>query len=153
MLALNVFIVCSEIPFSKNVCHMETGQLIWSADQLTGYGFHIIRVFSERYFRANIKLSSFFWGGDVLNLFLIIWIKRLSYMKSVRMSNEFIVIKKTTAKHNWGFYYSYTVYASERKPIKKNSEIVSLGLFLAFSYKTCPYKSVGAAIKRLSQIA
>ena len=59
-LRLSVFIVCLEIPFSKNVCHTETYQLIWSANQLTGFGFSIIRVFTGRYFQTDIKLASFF---------------------------------------------------------------------------------------------
>ena len=46
--------VCSEIPFNKNPCHTETSQPICFANQLTG--FYTIRVFTERYFRADFRL-------------------------------------------------------------------------------------------------
>ena len=92
-LRLSVFIVCSEIPFSKYVCHTETYQLIWSVNQLTGFGFCIILVFNGKYFRTDIKFSSFFWGWNVLNL-LIFWIGKLSYVESIRMSSGVIEIIK-----------------------------------------------------------
>ena len=51
-------IVCSKIPFSKNLHHIETSQLICSSNQLTG--FYMIRVFTERCFTADYKLPRFF---------------------------------------------------------------------------------------------
>ena len=47
--------VFSEIPFCKNPQHTETSQLICFPNQLPG--FNTIRVLTERYFRADLRLS------------------------------------------------------------------------------------------------
>ena len=45
--------VCSEIPFSKNLYHIETSELIYNTNQLTR--FYTIRIFTERFFRTGIN--------------------------------------------------------------------------------------------------
>ena len=40
------------MPFGRDLCHTETGQLSCNANQLTG--FYVARVFIERYFRRDI---------------------------------------------------------------------------------------------------
>ena len=50
--------VCSKTPFSKNLHHIETRQLIWKSNQLAG--FYTIGVFTERYFRTDYKLPRSF---------------------------------------------------------------------------------------------
>ena len=47
------FKVCSRIPFSKNLYHMETSQLICNTNQL--HGFYMIQFFTERNFQTDIN--------------------------------------------------------------------------------------------------
>ena len=178
---LSVFIVCSETPFSKNECHIETYQVIWSINQLTGLGFRIIRVFTERYFQTDIKFLSFFfffWGLDVLNLF-IFSIGKLSYSTSVRMSSRFIEIVKPLQNITEGCVSCIQYTPLEKEPIKifeslyvreyKQVTTWNKGLFQytqeCFVYRkrqpwtvfsillwNMVYKSVGAAIRRLFHI-
>ena len=42
-----ILILCLEIPFSKNLCHIETSQAISKANKLTG--FYMIQVFTKRF--------------------------------------------------------------------------------------------------------
>ena len=51
---MNITTVCSETPFSKNLFHIETSQLICIANQITD--FYMIQVFTERYFQTNFSL-------------------------------------------------------------------------------------------------
>ena len=46
---ISIIIFCLEIAFRQNSYHTETSQLIWKANQLTG--FYRTRIFTERYFR------------------------------------------------------------------------------------------------------
>lgn len=48
-----LFIFCSEIPFGKISHHLETSQMIFMSNQLTG--FYVIRVFDGRYFRIDYE--------------------------------------------------------------------------------------------------
>ena len=43
--------ICSEVPFIKNLYHIGTSQL--SIDLLCKYGFCVIQVFTETYFRID----------------------------------------------------------------------------------------------------
>ena len=53
------FIVYSEIYFIKNSYHIETCQLIWSANHLTG--FYVMRNFTERYLQTEYE-QEFIWS-------------------------------------------------------------------------------------------
>ena len=59
--------ICSETPFSKNSYYIETSQLIWVANQLTG--FYMMRVFTARCFRTDYSFAideSFFFRRDLI---------------------------------------------------------------------------------------
>ena len=51
---MNITTFCSETPFSKNLFHKETIQLIFSANQITD--FYMIQVFTKTYFQTNFSL-------------------------------------------------------------------------------------------------
>ena len=46
--------VCLEMPFSKNMFHVETIQLIYFANQLAGS--YMMGVFTERYFQTDYRI-------------------------------------------------------------------------------------------------
>ena len=51
-----ISIVCLEMAFCGDLCHAETGQLICSANRLTG--FCVVRVLAAKYFRTNHILQN-----------------------------------------------------------------------------------------------
>ena len=57
----------TEIPFSKNLYHIETTQLICNTNQLTG--FSMIRIFTGRFFRTGItkqtKIKKKYLGKEI----------------------------------------------------------------------------------------
>ena len=54
LLYINITKVCLETPFSKIMFHIETSQVIWIANQMTG--FYMIQVLTGRYFQTNFSL-------------------------------------------------------------------------------------------------
>ena len=51
---LVIFILCSEIPFSKNSYYIETSQAISKANKVTS--FYMIQVFTERYSQTDCSI-------------------------------------------------------------------------------------------------
>ena len=49
-----ILILCLEIPFSENSCHIETSQAISKANKLTG--FYMIQVFTKRYSQTDCSI-------------------------------------------------------------------------------------------------
>ena len=51
---MNITTIYSEIPFSKNLFHRETSQVICFSNQVTN--FYMIQVFTKMYFQTNFSL-------------------------------------------------------------------------------------------------
>ena len=87
--ALFYIIVCSEIPFSKSSYHIENSESIWKTNQFTA--FCMIRVFTERYFRADISdgFQTLSNATKNLALYLIASSERKELNKSFLSVNPF----------------------------------------------------------------
>ena len=48
--------VCSEIPFSKNLYHIETSKLTCNTNQ--SIGFYMMQIFTEKFFQTDINTVS-----------------------------------------------------------------------------------------------